>query len=208
MGVAYGRIFWISFLILTLDRAVLYVWAFDRAYTEEFIVGSSTHLNTCSRRLSVKKRHTTKQPYAYPWLRLLLYTLVFVTILMCILEIVTIVNRAQFRNNASTTTAIVTRIWSPGIGGAVFAGNPMSIEYVVDGETFYGRSRRSAFGQDRDLRVGSEFLIYYNPDNPSEIIENPAPTFFIGGLVSLMCTLAVFSDDRTRKRRSRNPYRR
>jgi hypothetical protein len=93
------------------------------------------------------------------------YFLIFavVGILLFAFMLIQLINNVNFRKNAIETTATISRITS----SSDDTDHTAYIEYQVNGRTYNDRLSYYSSG----LYEGKKIKIYYDPDNPSQIVD-------------------------------------
>jgi hypothetical protein len=120
-----------------------------------------------------------------------------VGVLLFIFLLFDLIDNLNFRKNAVETMATITRITSNGNDHTAY------IEYIVNGTPY----NTSLSYWSVTMRVGQQARIFYNADNPNEMVEGSFLSLFIPILVSLLfISVGVFPTLRRHKRKNLKEY--
>jgi hypothetical protein len=155
---------------------------------------------------NVKGREYLMKAKSAEWFGAILFTVVgaiFITIGLAIFT-----NEMSFKNNAIEKVAIITNIETYRSGDDT--NYRVYVRYVVNNETY----NQTLNYWDASMSTGKEIKIYYNPDNPNEIIADSSIYFvlifpLLGGIafiVGISTIIGNFKGKSTRSKLLKNGY--
>lgn len=108
----------------------------------------------------------------------------------------------NFINNALETEATIERI-DERYHGDGDTDYDVYVSYFVDGKSYYEELN----SYNSSMREGKNITIYYNPDDPSEIMSNDGSIigiiFMVIGGIAVLITLIFFINDFKKKRKGK-----